>query len=236
MNFLFWLAVKMGDTSSPSLFGQKRPMDQIGERPTQMKIKRMNDMSDSDMNDSIDNMTSDDMFLPQVMQPQVTINESPRFDANLVKRESSDAAVSQPQSPNSAFRNSYRKLRIELTLPNEFTIPIFIPNQRTPMRARCTTLPFRTTLQISRATTWQCRMRLSQRFTWTFRQVRVNSIVIRSVPGCSFSLCKFYHYHSLRNVTFVLTFFRSLVATFLSSLWNCLKNCEASEKMKKKNL
>lgn len=82
---------------------------QIGER--QMKIKRVNDISDSDMNDSIDNMTSDEMFLPQVMQPQVTINESPRFESNAVKRENSDVANSHIESPNSAFRgSSYRKL------------------------------------------------------------------------------------------------------------------------------
>jgi hypothetical protein len=75
-----------------------------------MKIKRghaMNDISDSDMNDSIDNMTSDEMFLPQVMQPQVTINESPRFDANVVKRETND--VQQPQSPNTTGFRGYRK-------------------------------------------------------------------------------------------------------------------------------
>lgn len=95
----------MGD-SSP--FGQKRAMDhQLGERPGQMKIKRMNDISDSDMADSIDNMTSDDMFLPQV-----TISESPRFDANNVKRETNDAVVQQPQSPNSAFGRSYRELML----------------------------------------------------------------------------------------------------------------------------
>lgn len=82
-----------------------------GERPGQMKIKRMNDVSDSDMADSIDNMTSDDMFLPQV-----TISESPRFDANNVKRETNDAVVQQPQSPNSAFGRSYRKLMLRATL------------------------------------------------------------------------------------------------------------------------
>lgn len=102
----FRLTVKMGDLSP---FGQKRTMDQASDRQSQMKIKRtINDISDSDMNDSIDNMTSDDMFLPQVMQPQVTINESPRFDANSVKREIND--VQQPQSPNTTgFRGSYRK-------------------------------------------------------------------------------------------------------------------------------
>lgn len=82
-----------------------------------MKIKRLqplNDMSDSDMNDSIENMTSDDIFLPQAMQPQVTINESPRYDTAVVKRENSDVAVSQPQSPSSVFRGSYRELLIDI--------------------------------------------------------------------------------------------------------------------------
>lgn len=105
----FRLAAKMGDSIQ---FGQKRPHDQsgMGERMNSMKMKR-HDVSDSDMNDSIDNMTSDDIFLPQAMQPQVTINESPRYEATAVKRESSDIAGSQPQSPNNAFRNnSYRKL------------------------------------------------------------------------------------------------------------------------------
>lgn len=91
-------------------FAQKRPMDQITDRQSQAKVKRsqtMNDISDSDMNDSIDNMTSDEMFLPQVMQPQVTINESPRFDANAVKRETNDAQ--QPQSPNTSGFRGYRK-------------------------------------------------------------------------------------------------------------------------------
>ncbi|CRK93310.1 CLUMA_CG006853, isoform B [Clunio marinus] len=107
-------ALKMNETPT-SPFGQKRTMDQINtvERQNQMKIKRnqmMNDISgDSDMNDSIDNMTSDDMFLPQAMQPQVTINESPRFDTNSVKREVNDVTVSQPQSPN----NSYRGLQYQ---------------------------------------------------------------------------------------------------------------------------
>lgn len=106
----------MGDNSSSSPFGQKRSIDHSSgnnERQNQMKIKRLqatlNDISDSDMNDSIDNMTSDDIFLPQAMQPQVTINESPRYDVAAVKRENSDVAVSQPQSPSSAFRGSYRE-------------------------------------------------------------------------------------------------------------------------------
>lgn len=103
----FRLAGKMGDAAP---FGQKRSMDQISERQSQTKVKRsqtMNDISDSDMNDSIDNMTSDEMFLPQVMQPQVTINESPRFDANTVKRETND--TQQPQSPNTSGFRGYRK-------------------------------------------------------------------------------------------------------------------------------
>lgn len=95
----------MGDSMS---FGHKRTHDQTGLNE-RMKMKRVHDISDSDMNDSIDNMTSDDIFLPQAMQPQVTINESPRYDATTVKRENSDVATSQPQSPSSAFRNSYRK-------------------------------------------------------------------------------------------------------------------------------
>lgn len=106
--------------SSTLSFGHKRAMDQSVDR--QAKMKRMqNDISDSDMNDSIDNMTSDEIFLPQVMQPQVTINESPRFDA-MVKRETSDMVNEQNQSPNSAFRGSYRKFCYKDTscaLPNE---------------------------------------------------------------------------------------------------------------------
>lgn len=104
----------MGDTSSPIPFGQKRTIDHTGSHhQSQMKSKRihtLHDISDSDMNDSIDNMTSDDIFLPQAMQPQVTINESPRFDSASVKRESNDASVSQPQSPSNSYRTSYRKL------------------------------------------------------------------------------------------------------------------------------
>lgn len=105
----FRLVGKMGDSMS---FGQKRTLDQSGmnERMNSLKMKRVHDISDSDMNDSIDNMTSDDIFLPQAMQPQVTINESPRYDTTSVKRENSDVTASQPQSPSSAFRNSYRKL------------------------------------------------------------------------------------------------------------------------------
>lgn len=101
-------------------------MDQVVDRQSQMKIKRMNDISDSDMNDSIDNMTSDEMFLPQVMQPQVTINESPRFDANTVKREIND--VQQPQSPNTTgFRGSYRKsfFSISTIWPTNFQLENF---------------------------------------------------------------------------------------------------------------
>lgn len=106
--FLLQKVSKLGDSMS---FGQKRTLDQsgMGERMNTLKMKRVNDISDSDMNDSIDNMTSDDIFLPQAMQPQVTINESPRYDTASVKRENSDLAVSQPQSPTSAFRHSYRK-------------------------------------------------------------------------------------------------------------------------------
>lgn len=80
----------------------------FGER--QLKVKRtMNDTtSDTDMNESIDNMNSDDIFIPQVMQPQVTINESPRFDANVVKRESNDnSSLLQSQSPSQNFRTSH---------------------------------------------------------------------------------------------------------------------------------
>lgn len=82
-----------------------------------MKMKRsIHDASDSDMNDSIDNMTHDDIFLPAAMQPQVTINESPRFDAPnvgsvnaaAVKREGSDGvAISRPQSPTALYRSTY---------------------------------------------------------------------------------------------------------------------------------
>lgn len=81
-----------------------------------MKSKRsMHDASgDSDMNDSIDNMTHDDIFLPAAMQPQVTINESPRFDAPsvanvaAVKREANDGVViSRPQSPTALYRSTY---------------------------------------------------------------------------------------------------------------------------------
>lgn len=129
----------MGDGSP---FGQKRAMDH-SERQSQMKIKRMNDISDSDMNDSIDNMTSDDIFLPQVMQPQVTINESPRFDASTVKRENSDVAISQPQSPSSAFRASYRKFL------QRFSVDYFQSNifrtQKIQMRMQCKALPSPTT-------------------------------------------------------------------------------------------
>ncbi|KAL7040827.1 hypothetical protein ACKWTF_000532 [Chironomus riparius] len=97
--------------SSSSSFVQKRTIDQISEqqqqRQSQMKMKRtVHDVSDSDMNDSIDNMASDDIFLPASMQPQVTINESPRFDANCVKRENSNDVI-RPQSPGNIYRNSY---------------------------------------------------------------------------------------------------------------------------------
>lgn len=76
-----------------------------------MRTKRsVHDASDSDMNDSIDNMNHDDIFLPASMQPQVTINESPRFDtsgATNVKREGNDVVVSRPQSPTTIYRNTY---------------------------------------------------------------------------------------------------------------------------------
>lgn len=87
-------------------------------RQSQMKSKRsMHDASgDSDMNDSIDNMTHDDIFLPAAMQPTVTINESPRFDApnvanvTSVKREGNDGVViSRPQSPTALYRSTYSK-------------------------------------------------------------------------------------------------------------------------------
>jgi hypothetical protein len=103
--FSFRLASKMGETPP---YGQKRSIDQLETRQSQMKMKRgpMTDISDSDMNDSIDNIPSDEMFLPQGMQPQVTINESPRFDANVVKRETNDGQ----QSPStSGFRGTYRR-------------------------------------------------------------------------------------------------------------------------------
>jgi hypothetical protein len=105
--------VKLGDTLSGSPFGQKRSIEQLIERQHQMKQKRSQNITDisgdSDMNDSIDNMTSDDIFLPQSMQPQVTISESPRYDATTVKRENcSDVANSQPQSPSN-FRAAYRE-------------------------------------------------------------------------------------------------------------------------------
>lgn len=110
----------MGDTTS-SQFGHKRAIDQIGNHQHQMKVKRiqtLNDISDSDMNDSIDNLNSDEIFLPQAMQPQVTINESPRYDSTSVKRENNDVAVSQPQSPNNSYRASYRKLHRRLIYKN----------------------------------------------------------------------------------------------------------------------
>lgn len=106
-------AASSSSTSSSS-YSQKRTIDQISEqqqqRQSQMKMKRtVHDVSDSDMNDSIDNMTSDDIFLPASMQPHVTINESPRFDANSVKRENTDVGISRPHSPGSVYRNSYRE-------------------------------------------------------------------------------------------------------------------------------
>lgn len=97
----------MGETPP---YGQKRSIDQLETRQSQMKMKRgMTEISDSDMNDSID-IPSDEMFLPQGMQPQVTINESPRFDTHVVKREANVNEGQQPQSPStSGFRGSYRK-------------------------------------------------------------------------------------------------------------------------------
>lgn len=102
------------EESSTSPFGQKRAgtFDQLSFNERQLKVKRtMNDTaSDTDMNESIDNMNSDDIFIPQVMQPQVTLNESPRFDTNVVKRESNDNSLLQSQSPSQNFRTShYRK-------------------------------------------------------------------------------------------------------------------------------
>lgn len=102
------------EESSSSSFGQKRAatFEQLNYNERQMKVKRtMNDTaSDTDMNESIDHMNSDDIFIPQVMQPQVTLNESPRFDTNVVKRESNDNSILQSQSPSQNFRTShYRK-------------------------------------------------------------------------------------------------------------------------------
>jgi hypothetical protein len=102
-----------GETSSigtpiASSFSQKRTIDQIEGRQSQMKSKRsMHDASDSDMNDSIDNMNNDDIFLPAAMQPQVTINESPRYDTPTTVVKSEGVANSRPQSP--MYRNTYSK-------------------------------------------------------------------------------------------------------------------------------
>lgn len=169
----------MGDTSSSSPFGQKRSMDQtsgMNERHNQMKIKRqhqtLNDISDSDMNDSIDNMTSDDIFLPQAMQPQVTINESPRYDATSVKRENSDVTVSQPQSPSSAFRaTTYREL-LGLYIDIKFWMIFYcFLAQKTQTQTRCKALRILTTSRNSPTTICRCRMKADP-FTWIFQQVR----------------------------------------------------------------
>lgn len=152
----------MADTSSPSPFGHKRTMDHAGssERQGQMKIKRlqMNDISDSDMNDSIDNMTSDDIFLPQSMQPQVTINESPRYDATSVKREHNDLTVSQPQSPSNAFSRSYREYferHFYMETQNAMNISayFFSEQQKAPIQMQCKAIPIRITFRISRTLT-----------------------------------------------------------------------------------
>lgn len=128
-NYVNWQLIKFtvctgklldDPTTAANHFGQKRtvafdPMN-FGER--QLKVKRtMNDTttSDTDMNESIDNMNSDDIFNSHVMQPQVTINESPRFDVNAVKRESNDnSSLLQSQSPSQNFRTShYREWKKE---------------------------------------------------------------------------------------------------------------------------
>lgn len=103
-----------------SPYGQKRPIDQMGfnEHQKQIKLKRSlpSDISnDSDMNDSIDNLTSDDIFLP-AMQPQVTINESPRYDSNLVKRETTEVSSHSPTNVWSS-RNPYRKIYLRNYFP-----------------------------------------------------------------------------------------------------------------------
>lgn len=167
----------MADTSSTSPFGHKRTMDHAGssERQGQMKIKRlqMNDISDSDMNDSIDNMTSDDIFLPQSMQPQVTINESPRYDATSVKREHNDLTVSQPQSPSNAFSRSYREcFERHFYMKHNEHFCIFSRTQKAPIQMPCKALPIRITFRISRTPTWRCRTKWNRRFTWIFLQVR----------------------------------------------------------------
>ncbi len=95
--------------ASTSSFPLKRRLDQMDER--QMRVKRsVHDASDSDMNDSIDNMNHDDIFLPAAMQPQVTLNESPRYDnpgSTSVKRENSDTNVVRPQTPTTIYRSTY---------------------------------------------------------------------------------------------------------------------------------
>jgi hypothetical protein len=140
-------------STTSSSYSQKRTIDQISEQQQQrqMKMKRQtHDISDSDMNDSIDNMTSDDIFLPASMQPHVTINESPRFDASSVKRESGDGT--RPQSPNSVYRNSYRECTCACDLLLQCNaMPFFLSSHQT-IRTSCRPLPFPTFLNSPTAT------------------------------------------------------------------------------------
>lgn len=102
-----------------------------------MRAKRsLHDASDSDMNDSIDNMSHDDIF---AMQPQITINESPRFDssnATAVKREGSDV-ISRPQSPAAMYRNTYSELKV---FKKELELKLFSTDSSNPMQS--TSFPY----------------------------------------------------------------------------------------------
>jgi hypothetical protein len=155
-------AIAASSASTPSnstnSYPQKRTIDQIVEqqhqRQNQMKMKRNciqqqqqqqqhQDISgDSDMNESsIDNMNADDIFLPAAMQPQVTINESPRFDASNVKREGGSDGM-RPQSPSTVYRNPYRELNTKFITNTSLIIFSFSQTYMQIVPMRCKILPF----------------------------------------------------------------------------------------------
>lgn len=194
----------MGETPP---YGQKRSIDQLEGRQSQMKMKRgpMTDISDSDMNDSIDNIHSDEMFLPQGMQPQVTINESPRFDANVVKRETNEQ---QPQSPSTSgsYRGSYRECLDLKSLFSQIGKFYFSrvenPNANAMQNA---TFPYNfPEFASNNDLTMQNEMKPSIHMDIPAGE-KIQFLRCNFFRKKNFFFMQICHYHSLRNITFLFS-------------------------------
>lgn len=202
-----------------------------------MKIKRLqplNDNIDSDMNDSIDNMTSDDIFLPQAMQPQVTINESPRYDASAVKRENSDVVVSQPQSPSTAFRGSYRELpqmilsherqyiKIFMVFPHPTSFSFHTKESTNANAMQNTSYPYNfSDFSANNDITMQNDSRSIHMDIPAGEKTITVTVTNSEFNWCAvfkLCLCKFSYYHSLRTAKPFFSLFRSLFFLFLRRL------------------